>query len=519
MLTCAAAACAALVSLPTRAADSREATLAAAMATVTTGELSSHAGVLADDSLEGREAGSRGGLAAARFVESRLQDAGVKPAGDSGRFAQRFNGNMQNLLATLPGSDPALAAEYVVIGAHYDHVGYGSRRNSNGPIGYIHNGADDNASGVSAVLEIVDALTAVDYHPRRSILFAFWDGEEKNLLGSRHWVRQPTVPLGAVKAAINVDMVGRMVDGALIVGGSRIGYGSRQLLASERLPADMHLDFTWEYKENSDHWPLCAAGVPSYFVNTGLHEDYHRPSDDVEKLNVPGMQHATQYLVDVVMRLADADELPKFRPAGRGETPELRPHRERPLPPIAPRAAVEWAAPVSGDARGVLVVAAGVDDQHKPLPLVAGDHVIACDDATMHSVAQLEALLLVATDSVELSVVRSGADAPLTVTLPLTGKPLQIGASWRADEAEPGAVFVTRVVPNSAAARAGLAVGNRIDRVAGEPFADADGLLLRLRELLASDTTEIPLRVETAGRIRTIVIDTRRPHGEPDPTL
>lgn len=496
------------------------------MASVTEQELLGHAGVLADDSLEGREAGTRGGLAAARYIESRLEDAGLQPAGDGGRFAQRFNGNMQNLLAVRPGSDPDLADQYLVLGAHYDHVGYGTRRNSNGPVGYIHNGADDNASGVAALLEVADALAAIDFHPRRSILFAFWDGEEKNLLGSRHWVRQPTVPLPQVKAAVNVDMVGRLTDGTLIVAGTRTGYGSRQLLSTSRLPAGVQIDFSWEFKENSDHWPFAAAGVPAFVVNTGIHDDYHRPSDDVEKLNVPGMRLATQYLVEAVMRLADADDLPRYRAAGLGETPELRTAREQPLPPLPPRTAVEWAAPVAGDPAGVLVVAVppdltadGGEQDAVAEQLRPGDRVVACDAVAVRTVADLKSLLLTAEQSAALVVHRTGVAEPLSVVLPLSGKPLRLGASWRSDEAEPGAAWVTRVVPHSTAARAGLAVGDRIDRVAGEPFADADALLVRMRELLASETQIISLRVETAGRLRTVIVDVTRPAASGDATL
>ena len=494
-----------------RAADAREAALSAAVATVTDGELLGHAGTLADDALEGREAGSRGGLAAARYIEGRLSAARLRPAGEAGAFAQRFNGNMQNLLAVLPGSDPQLADEVVLVGAHYDHVGYGSRANSNGPIGYIHNGADDNASGVAAVLEIVDALVTIDYRPRRTILFAFWDGEEKNLLGSRHWVRRPTLPLKSVKTAVNVDMVGRLRDGVLTVGGTRTGYGSRRLTSSERLPAGMRLDYSWEFKENSDHWPLFEAGVPSLVINTGLHDDYHRPSDDVEKLNVAGMRQVSQYLVEVVMRLADADELPKYRAAGRGETPSLAVVREAPLPPFPARAPVEWAARAAGDPAGVLVVAVRTTAGAEPLDLRPGDRVIGCDGRPIAALGELESHLLVAAKAVRLQVVGREADQPREVLLPLAGKPLRFGASWRADESEPGTVFLTRVVPYSAAARAGLAVGDRIDAVDGAPFADAAELLARLQESLDSGARELALRVERQGRVRTLAVDLTSP--------
>ena len=317
---------------PTRAANRRHLLLHAARATISTEQLHDHAEVLAGDSFEGREAGSRGGQAAARYVQKQLESAGLQTgAGDS--YLQRFYGNMCNLLGAIPGADPEVADEVILVGAHYDHVGYGSPRNSYGPWGYIHNGADDNASGVAVLLETIEALQIVQYQPRRTILFAFWDGEEKNLLGSRHWVRQPTVPLNRVKMAFNVDMVGRMVDGKLIVGGSRTGIGMRKLLSNRALPSDLWIDYTWEYKENSDHWPLFERGVPSLYIHTGLHDDYHRPSDDVERLNIEGIHKTADFLMTAVTEAADAERMPEYRSAARLDTLARQRTQEAPLPP------------------------------------------------------------------------------------------------------------------------------------------------------------------------------------------
>lgn len=288
--------------------NERHALLDAALVTITSDEVRDHTGVLAGDSLEGREAGSRGGRAAAGYIKEQLERIGAKPAGTDG-YSQRFYGSMQNLLATIPGTDEQLAGEVILIGAHYDHVGYGSRRTSYGPYGYIHNGADDNASGVAAMLETIDALVQVDCRPRRTLLFAFWDGEEKNLLGSKHWLNHPTVPVEQVKLLINLDMVGRMAQGRLLVGGTRTASGLRELLSSE----GMKLDFSWEYKSNSDHWPFYQRQIPAVYFHTGLHDDYHRPSDDVEKLNFAGIRLTSQYLVDRLTSLADTDHLPGFR--------------------------------------------------------------------------------------------------------------------------------------------------------------------------------------------------------------
>lgn len=498
-------------------AHDHSALLDAAIATVTTEELREHAVVLADDTLEGREAGKRGGQAAARYVELQMKKGGLAPGGDNGAYVQRFAPNFQNLLGTLPGVDPQLKNEWVLVGAHYDHVGYGTWKNSNGPVGYIHNGADDNASGVATLLELIDALSRTHWQPRRSIMFAFWDGEEIDLLGSRHWVRRPTVPLADVRLAVNIDMIGRLREGRLEIGGTRTAPGLRQLLSSERLPADMRLDFTWEYKENSDHWPLFQAGVPSLIVHTGLHDDYHTPRDDVQKLNVPGMRSGAAYLLETVCRLADAESLPQFRPASRSENPEVQKVRQAPLPPAPTRLGLTWTPAEDPLQPAVKVASVTVGAAAEKAGVKSGDLITAIDGAAIANHSLLPAAVLRAEGEVTLTLVRDGAEQEIVV--PLDGAPTSLGVSWREDDAEPGAVFITRVVPYSPAARAGLAVYDRIYSLQGEPFDDGAALLARVGELLAEAPDSLQLDVETAGRVRTVTVDLRLPTTAGDATL
>ncbi|MFM8707012.1 MAG: M20/M25/M40 family metallo-hydrolase [Planctomycetia bacterium] len=162
--------------------------MAAARASIQAADARRHVSALADDTLEGREGGSRGGRAAGSYIVSHLEKLGLEPAGDNGSWYQQFGG-MRNILAIARGSDPAVANELIVVGAHYDHVGYGNSGNSYGPFGFVHNGADDNASGVAGLIEMAEAMQHLPARPRRPILFAFWDGEEKGLLGSYHFVR------------------------------------------------------------------------------------------------------------------------------------------------------------------------------------------------------------------------------------------------------------------------------------------------------------------------------------------
>ncbi|RIK73166.1 MAG: hypothetical protein DCC67_18185 [Planctomycetota bacterium] len=499
-----------------RAADG--AALEAAVATITAGELREHAGFLADDTLEGRAAGSRGGRAAARYLESRMKSAGLHPAGEQGGYQQRFSPAYVNLLGKLPGVDPGLKNEVVVVGAHYDHVGYGNRRNSNGPIGYIHNGADDNASGVAALLEVIDALDRTDWQPRRTIIFAFWDGEEINLLGSRHWVRQPTVPLASVRLAISADMLGRMAGGRLEVEGTRTGVGLRKLLSSRRLPPEMWLDFTWEYKENSDHWPFYEAGIPSLLLHTGVHEDYHRPSDDVEKLNIEGLRRAAAYALETVCRVADAEELPPFRPAARSETAFARREREAPLPPLPPRLGLRWRwqeGDADADPPSAIISRLESGGAAEQAGLRVGDRITAVDGMPLEAEALLPAAVLRAGERVTLTLVRGG-EAPRDVAVALVGKPMGLGISWREDSAAPDAVYLTRVVPYSPADRAGLAVGDRIYAVNGEPLADGRAFLQRVKSLIDAGAESIQFDVESFGRVRTIDVDLRLPGRPPE---
>jgi hypothetical protein len=368
-----------LLLVATRADAATNSAFAAAIASITDDDLHRHVEVLADDTYEGRSAGTRGGRAAGQYLLDQLKAEGATPGGENGEFIQTFNGNQRNILAIVPGNDPESAKDFIVVGAHYDHVGYGKPSNSYGPFGKIHNGADDNASGTSVLLELVQAFAQSGLKTRRSIQFAFWDGEENGLVGSRYWIGHPTVPLENVKFNITMDMVGRLRDEHLQVLGTRSGYGARRLFC-DIVEEPMWLDFSWEIKPDSDHWPFMERGIPIALIHTGMHSDYHRPSDDVEKINAAGMREVGRYLLAALIKVANEDQLPKFRGAARRENDGLRKKLEEPLPKASlanwpensprPRLGITWrddeAEPGSviivrvvegtpGDAAGLLV--------------------------------------------------------------------------------------------------------------------------------------------------------------------
>jgi hypothetical protein len=295
---------------------------------ITAEELQEHVNKLADDVFEGRGVGTRGGRAAAQYIVGQLKSYPLEPAGTNGDYFHACDRGGRSILVKLPGSDPALKEEYIVIGAHYDHVADGRMGHANGPIGYIHNGADDNASGCAAMLETIEAFSDAKYAPRRSVLFAFWDGEEMGMLGSTKWVKSGAIPPSAIKLAVNIDMIGRMREGRLEVDGTRTAYGLRRFLSRNNDPA-MYLDFSWELSANSDHWPFLEKQIPVVMLHTGLHDDYHRPSDDANKINRAGLASVTKYLHDVVIAAADADQLPAYRSARRFESLAAQQSRDR----------------------------------------------------------------------------------------------------------------------------------------------------------------------------------------------
>jgi hypothetical protein len=304
----------ALLVAPLAIAD--DARLAAATDSITAAELYEHVATLADDVFEGRLEGSRGGRAAGQYILKQLRASRLTPGGTEDGYFQPCDGGGRNLLAIVPGADPHLEHEFIVVGAHYDHVGDGRQGHANGPLGQIHNGADDNASGVAALLETIEAISDSGVRPRRSILFAFWDGEEMGMLGSKYWFQSPTISPSSIKLDINIDMIGRLRDGQLQVVGTRTGYGLRRLVSGSIDPS-LSLDFPWELTANSDHWPFVEHQIPIVMLHTGLHDDYHRPGDDAEKINRAGLESITRYLLSTVFEAADADALPAYRPAHR----------------------------------------------------------------------------------------------------------------------------------------------------------------------------------------------------------
>ena len=211
----------------------------------------------------------------------------------------------QNVVARLPGANPLLADEYVIVGAHYDHLGFGGDGSLAPDSRDVHNGADDNASGTAAVIEIARALTAGP-RPDRSVLFIAFTGEERGLWGSALFVAQPTIDLESTVAMLNLDMVGRVVDHAVTI--FRFGTAEEwdDVVDATNATIAEPLDIAKapDGYGPSDHSSFYGEGIPVLHFFSNTHADYHRPSDDWPKINADGVERVTQLTAEVVRRLA-----------------------------------------------------------------------------------------------------------------------------------------------------------------------------------------------------------------------
>lgn len=221
-----------------------------------------------------------------------------------------------NVIGVLPGHG-ALADETIVIGAHYDHVGMGEFGSLAPGTVAVHNGADDNASGTATMLRVAGNLVrrlAGENQPtsHRRIVFIAFTGEERGLLGSKHYVEQPRFPISSTVAMINMDMVGRLNDNELTIYGTGTADGFEDLIAEINDSAKFRIIQVKSGYGPSDHASFYEAGIPVLFFFTGLHSDYHRPSDDFNKLNLTGMDRITDTISQAAERLATMPERPIY---------------------------------------------------------------------------------------------------------------------------------------------------------------------------------------------------------------
>jgi hypothetical protein len=333
--------------------------------------LRKHIEYLASDKLEGRRAGEQGATFAAGYIANQFAKLRLKPGvrGSNGKpgFLQPFSytpvrdahstpaeptaaagptgRSAYNVIGILEGHDPVLKNEAIVIGAHYDHLGRGGQGSLAANSSDIHHGADDNASGTAAIIELARQF-AKDKSNKRTIIFVAFSGEEDGLFGSKYYVNNPVFPLDKTVAMINLDMVGRLKDNKLTIGGIGTASEWRELTASlNRLTKQTELIemtmgqptktsvissetasvFNLQLNEDgfgpSDHSSFYGKQIPVLFLFTGTHLDYHKPSDTADKIEYVGVLKILMY-VNVLIRAIDSSPVrPTYTVAKSSGTP------------------------------------------------------------------------------------------------------------------------------------------------------------------------------------------------------
>jgi hypothetical protein len=323
---------------------------------------------------------------------------------------QRRETEARNILAVLEGGggEGIDARETVVVGAHYDHLGFGGSESAAPGVEAIHHGADDNASGTAMLLEVARLLSAEGPFPRR-ILFVAFSGEERGLLGSAHYTANPLVPLDDTVAMVNLDMVGRMDGDKLIIHGT--GTGSSLDALVDRLVAAHAFDVTKDPGGfgPSDHASFYAKKVPVLHIFSGTHTDYHRPSDTADKINYEGMVRIARLVTEAVRDLATAPQRPAYvevasRTFARGGG-------DRPYFGSIPD--------FGRTAKGYAISGVAKDSPAAKGGLQGGDLIVRIGDSAVADLEDFDSALRKhkGGDTVTVVVLREGAEVPLPVTL------------------------------------------------------------------------------------------------------
>jgi hypothetical protein len=343
-------------------------------------------------------------------IDQQLQPASAELAGwrVRGEVAVRRNEvEVKNVLAVLEGEGP-LAEETIVVGAHYDHLGYGGEGSLAPGVRAVHNGADDNASGTATLLEVAHRLQARGRKLPRRVLFAAFTAEERGLIGSAYYCQHPLFPLENTIAMLNLDMVGRMDGNKLII------QGMETAVQFEHLVRGLNQQYGFELTAQpggvgpSDHTSFYLKQVPVLFLFTGTHPDYHRPSDDYDKLNLEGMRRVAALTADLVAAIAETKSRPQYVATS---TPSFSRGGDRPyFGSIPDFTQTGKGYAISGVARGSPAEKAG---------LLAGDVIIRLGESQIGSLEDFDSALrkYKAGDKVQVIVRRGETEVSLDVVL------------------------------------------------------------------------------------------------------
>lgn len=392
-----------------------------AQTAISEANLRKHVTYLASDKLKGRGTATKEERKAAKYLAKEFKKAGLQPKGENGGWYHDFSfKKSQDPHGTVSADAPVLrgrnvvayldngAPNTIVIGAHYDHLGLGHDGNSlsANSKGQIHNGADDNASGTAGVLELARYFAQNNVREQHNFLFLCFSGEELGLVGSKKYVETPTIDLSTVHFMLNMDMIGRLnEERRMVVGGVGTAPNFVPLLNSLTTP-DLAIKQDSAGIGPSDHTSFYLKNIPVLFFFTGQHSDYHKPTDDVEKVNFGGLTTIINYAVRLVEAL---DKEPKLLFQETKAKPEDTPRFKVTLG-IMPDYTYEGeGVHVDGVTDGRPAAAAGVQ---------RGDRIVGLGDVDVHTIRDyMQALSKFQKgDKAKLKVVRGSETKELEVT-------------------------------------------------------------------------------------------------------
>jgi len=315
---------------------------------------------------------------------------------------------VRNVIGVLEG-DGSHPNETIVVGAHVDHLGFGGSGSLSPKSKDVHNGADDNASGTSGLIEVARRIAGREKPLARRIVFIGFTGEEKGLIGSKQYVKNPLYPLDQTIAMFNMDMIGRMTDQRLTVFG--VGTSDRWEPMLDKVSPDLgiHIAKKTEGFGPSDHASFYAEKIPVLHLFTGIHKDYHRPGDDWEKLNIPGMEKTVTLLETLIIDTANASERPKY--VHVPGTAQITRSGSRPYFGSIPDFGVE--------AKGYAIQGVAPESPADKGGLKGGDVIVKINDQKIGGLDDFDLALRKYKPGQQINIVvlRDGKEVPLKVTL------------------------------------------------------------------------------------------------------
>jgi len=325
-----------------------------------------------------------------------------------------------NVIGVLEGEGP-LADETILIGAHYDHIGMGGPNSRNPNLNAIHNGADDNASGTAAMLELARRFAERGEKPKRRLVFIAFSGEERGLLGSAHYVkRDPVIPLDKTVMMVNFDMVGRLRQERLIVYGTKTADGLEEIITKldEKYDA-LRISQVPLGVPASDHITFYRHDIPSLHLFTGTHPEYHMPTDDIETLNYPGMETVVNFAENLIDDFIAMPERPKFT-----KVEEKDPHAGMQLPTGGEVPYLGTSPDYGDEVEGVLLNGVREGSPADKGGMKSGDIIIELDGQAIKNVRQYTTVLYAHKpgDKVKIVVLRGDEKTTLDVTLGKRGE-------------------------------------------------------------------------------------------------